>query len=292
MIKSCFVIPIYPPHYHYLCSYEYRLPSDKDFDVYLILSFFDDKTMLPKSNKYNVIVLEEYLDKDFIQSIVDKKSIITFKKYFALEKLYKKYKYITAVDAEIEFKNIHNIYESFDDISKRRAVFGAPISPVNNFYDLALKVNKTSGMFFKNNFEIAILKNKTLDFTLFFWFSDIPVYDCHIIPLFLDYINFSNYKTFVDKINFFVFDYISYVYYCMIYYDWKIINIRDYNILRNWSLEGCSLEVYNSIIKQTNFKLYWINHCYYIPNDETKDIVLTYHIDRDENHVLAQMPNI
>ena len=113
-------------------------------------------------------------------------------------------------------------------------------------------------------YNIEELKNKTCGLTHYFWFSDIPIYDTKIASEFFEFINFENYETFVNKLTWWVFDYIPYIYYCVLYKGYDLINLKEYGIMRNWSMESMPIETYfeinekcsrllNQIVITTNF---------------------------------------
>ena len=113
MNKASFIIPVYPPHYHYLDFLSKINDTQLDFDIILVLSYRTDFYELEKCNYkgYSVIILEDYIDKAYINDVINKKIIITFKKFYALNLLKNKYLYCAVVDSEIEFVNINNVFE-------------------------------------------------------------------------------------------------------------------------------------------------------------------------------------
>jgi hypothetical protein len=280
---SCFIIPVYPPHFHFLSF----LNDTNNVDIYIVLSYKNDYNILQTYNykNYKTIILEDYLTPDTINNIIAKNVIITFKKYFGLELLYKKYDYIAIIDSEVKFKNTDNIYNLFKEYCNNKQILGANIKKDNRFYNMAQDINISSSMFF-NDKEIDILKNITNNFNFYFWFSDIPIYDCKYIGDYLIYINFNDYIAFINKINFYVFDYISYIYYMILNDNYSVIDISNYDISRNWSLEGCNYDIYNKVVTNIKYVPLWIiDYCY--TDNINKNIILTYHIDRGSNHVLA-----
>ena len=115
MNKTCFIIPIYPPHYNYL-TFLNNQPDDLEFDIYLILSYKKDLIELEElgyDKKYKTIVIEDYLNASIINDVLNRpiegQGIITFKKYFALLLLKDKYNYLATCDAEIEFVSYKSV---------------------------------------------------------------------------------------------------------------------------------------------------------------------------------------
>ena len=276
--KVAFVIPVHPPHYEYL-NFLDSLPNNLDFDIYFILSYSEDLDMLKSydfNEIYNVILLEEKFDRDFITNIINSRTIITFKKYYAINMLKNRYEYIAAVDSEIQFVSIDNVYEKFKNHCDKKEIFGASLN--GNRLEIAKDIMEHSSIFFQKNIEE--LKNKTYGLTHYFWFSDIPIYDTKIASKFLEFINFENYETFVNKLSWWVFDYIPYIYYCVLYNDYNLINLKEYDIMRNWSMESMPIETYFEINKKLSHNPLWLIHDVYNENNhriKKDDIIMTYH---------------
>jgi hypothetical protein len=278
-MKSCFVIPTYPFHYNYL-SFLDDLPEDIDFDIYFVLSFHSDLEELKKtshSRLYKTIVLEDHLSADLIRKIIDKKIIVTFKKYYALNILKKEYDYLATCDSEIKFVDNKNITDKFKMFCDNKKIIGASVSYGSQNIDLAIDINKESTKFFDYN---AIEKISD-GFRFYFWFSDIPIYDSRILIKYLDYIKFSDYEKFIDSIDWYFFDYISYGYYCLIYEGYEKINTMDYGIGRNWSLESIDFSIYEKVLNDIKYKPLWLIHNTWKENEEKlgDEIILAYHLN-------------
>jgi len=282
---ACFIIPVYPPHFHYLSF----LNDNNNIDIYLILSYKNDYNILQTYNykNYKTIILEDYLTTDTINNIIAKNVIITFKKYFGLELLYKKYEYIAIIDSEVKFKNTNKIYNLFKNYCDNKIILGTNIKKDNKFYNMVKDININSSMFFTIT-DLNILKDKTNDFNFYFWFSDIPIYDCKYVSNYLNYIKFNDYISFINLTNFYVFDYVSYIYYMIIYCNYTLVDISKYNIERNWSLEGCKRDIYEKVVTDIKYAPLWIiDYCY--TDNINENIILSYHIDRRQDHVLAHI---
>jgi len=279
--KACFAIPIHPPHYIYLNVFE-KLPVNLDFDIHLVLSFKSDLDELNSLNikpNYSVTVLEDYLSVDFIHELIDKRIIITFKKYFILNMKKHQYDYIGVVDSEIDFINTDNVYNKFKLFCNNKKFVGSTVTSANPNLCLVQNINRASAVFYDQD----KISNITTDFRFYSWFSDIPIYDTKILIEFLDYIQFENYKEFCKKIEWAVFDYIPYIFYCVLFKDYKLINIHDFGIQRNWSLESMPYTTYLEIISKINYQPLWIIHNVCLDNREAmKEIILTYHRNNGE----------
>jgi len=285
--KVAFIIPVYPPHYGYL-NFLNDLPDDLDFDIYFILSYREDFDILKSHNLnpvYETILLDEELNHSFISSMIDSRVIIMFKKLYAINLLKDQYEYIAAVDSETEFISVNNVYEKFKQFCDNKKIYG---SSVNGSRGRGLKeIIEYSALFFEDNIEE--LKSKTCGLTHYFWFSDIPIYDTKIASEFLEFIDFKNYEKFVNRVCWWVFDYISYVYYCILYKDYQLVDLRDHGINRNWSMESMPIETYFEVIKKLSYKTMWLIHDAYHDNKhliEKDDILMTYHRNDGRTHLM------
>ena len=280
--KVCFLIPVYPRDYNFL-NFLNTLP-DINFDIILILSYYSDYQLLESLNYkkvYKVLVLEDFLKQEYITKLIDDKIIITFKKYFGLNKYKDTYKYLATIDSEVRFININNIYEKFDMFFNNRKIYGG----LGEFHkDLAYKINYSSSSIFNSSEQNKIEKG-THNFLLYFWFSDIPVYESNTLKEFLNYISYTDNETFTSKLNCYIFDYIPYVYYLYLYHNFELVNINQYNITRAWSLESMPFTTYTKIKDTLDYKPMWLIENTYNENKEVlNDIILVYHLNDGRYH--------
>lgn len=293
--KSCFIIPIWPPHYHYLTFLD-GLSSDLDFDIYLVLSYHADLHLLDSLNYnkiYKTIVIEDFLDSNTIDGILKKnvvnQGIITLKKYIALDILKNNYKYLCTVDSEIDFVSVENVSEKFKEFCEKKIIIGSTVGSerqvTNPFYvmpqsellKVVEKINDECLTIFSKETEQQI-RNKISN-KFYFWFSDIPVYDSELLIDFFKFINFNKntYYEFSKKLNFYVFDFICYAYFCILYKDYKILDVKEYGINRNWSLESMPYDVYLEVLKLNYNPMCLIYNTYIENKEKIKNIILAYH---------------
>lgn len=282
MNQSAFIIPVYPPHYNFL-DFINKLNDNLEFDIIFVLSFKSDLIELLKYNYkkiYKVIVLENYIQKSFIEMIINKKIIITFKKYFGLNLIKTQYKYCATVDSEIEFINTNNIFEKFKTFCNNKKIIGSSINTNDFRHKLIKDINESSSIYFKNTENYNKLINITNNFDMYFWFSDIPIYDMSYITEFFEFINFNDYNKFIEKTSWHIFDYIPYAYFVILFKDYTFINIKDYGLTRDWSLESMPIKTYKQVIDKTNYRPLWLIYNTYNENKhsiENNDIILIYH---------------
>lgn len=294
IMNVSFLIPVHPPHYPFL-DFLHKLDDTvaqsgmvQDFDIFLILSYHSDLLELQKNNYKNckTIVLEDYMIKSTIDTIINRNIIVTYKKFFALNIVKDKYKYCATVDSEIEFINIKNIYEKFQLFCDKKQIIGSIVAKDNSFeYQLIQQINVESASFFlQNHLHYKKLQELTYNFDFYSWFSDIPIYDMSYIDEFFDYIQFHH-ENFINKLSFYVFDYVSYVFYVLLFKNYSLLNVRNYDIQRNWSLECMPIQTYYTIKEKMNYHPLWLIQKAYNEKDENKenDIILIYHRDAGRN---------
>jgi hypothetical protein len=258
-----------------------------DFDIYIILSFHSDIELLNNYNykNPNIICLEDHFNKDYIQNVIDKNVIVTFKKFFGLRCLTnKQYEYCATVDSEIEFINTLNTYDKFKNFCNNKRVVGSDISnsPHN---ELLTNINvKSAALFLNNESHYNQLKTFTKNFSLYFWFSDIPIYDMSVVPDFLNYIRFD--YNFIDGIDWHCFDYVPYIYYVCLFKNYTIVNCMDFEIQRCWSLESMPINTYLDVVEKINYKPLWVIANTYLENKEllNDEIIMIYHINDGRYH--------
>jgi hypothetical protein len=215
-----FIIPIHPPYYHYIYDLIKKLnTSDIHIDIFLVFSSQNDFNLFQMKTDINPIIINEPLNTN---------SIVTFKKFYGLKQLIEsKYEYFICCDAEIDiiFQNFtnENIHEKINNIFNNKKIYGG----ISN-EPLVNKILSSSAKLFTNNY--TNLQNITKNFSLYFWWSDLPVYKrTHLF----DFFQTINY----DNINFHHFDYIIYQYYLILNHNFLIINITTLIDIR-WSLEN------------------------------------------------------
>jgi hypothetical protein len=293
--KSCFIIPVWPPDYHYL-SFLNDIPYNSDFDIYLILSYHNDLVLLESLNFnkiYKVIIIEDYLDSSIINNILKNttvnQGIITLKKYIALDILKDKYSYLCTVDSEIDFVSFKNINEKFKSFCENKVIIGSTVDSEravsNPFYvipqpellKVVNKINDESLTVFNNETRNEI-RNKISN-NFYFWFSDLPVYDSKILTNFFNFINFNinTYYEFSKKLNYYIFDFICYAYYCILYENYETLDIKSYGINRNWSLESMPYDTYLDVLKIGYKPMSLIYNTYLENKEKINDIILIYH---------------
>lgn len=261
-----FVIPIHPPHYHFIYNFINKLKINNiQINIYLVFSNDADYDQFTMKNEINPIICNPFKTN----------SIVTYKKFFGLKHLANSnYDYIICCDSEIDilcpyFTN-ENINNKIKQIFDNKQIYAGDC---NNSY--TIDVTKTCALIYPENYEY--LKQITNDFMLYFWWSDLPVYRREDIGPFFNIINY-------DNIVSTQFDYIIYQYYLILYHDFKIINTTSITQL-NWSLELLltnNIDILNGLIN-IKYGFSWVTKDFYNLNStfiESQKGFLIYHLDR------------
>ena len=304
MNKVAFVIPIYPKDYTYL-SFLCNLSTEKEFDIILVLSYHVDKELLysgnfeqsksnNKKNKYTInelpspsnitkiYVLEDFFPTSFIDKMINKKMYPTFKTYFALEQLVKEkseYEYIACTDCEITFKNTTGVYDKFSNFFKQKKILGASVSNQFDQYNASYRIVSESAAFFTEE-EQVILREKTNNYSFYSWFSDIPLFDMKDVDAFLRVIKFYNHEEWLENNTWFVFTVIPYYHYLVLNKGFELIDTKNYDIPREWSMETATLRTYIRVIERCPYTPMWVVDEIYSSDPIFSNIVMTNHTDR------------
>lgn len=281
--KIALLIPIYERDYHYLNGIFTDILNNLDkvkFDIIFILTYKKDVQMFNEEiKKYTginpneliflkIIVLENYISLDQIQKLLNNQIIIIYKKLFSMylltieNKKTNNYKYIWNIDSEIRFNNFDNFEETSEQFCKKKILYAG--HNIGNDFIINNSIN-----FFNKEEQKKLEKIKSL----YYWYSEIPINDMEILPSFLSYINITDFDYFIKSFNWFTFDYIVYINYCYLYYDYKIIKINCSN-----SMESIYLNNFKKIEQQID--IHWTNTINYNIVKNNKKYHLIYHLDR------------
>ena len=256
------LIPIHPPHYQFVYDLLNKLKAnDIHIDIHLVFSKQADCDKFAMKNEIHPIICTPFYTF----------SVVTHKKFFGLKHLCNsKYDYIICCDSEIDIicdnftnENIHSkIHQIFDN---KKIYCG----------EIGTKIMEKSAELFPEKYEY--LKNITQNFTLYSWWSDLPVYRRADIKPFLDMIK-------CDNMVWEHFDHIIYQYYLILYHNFEIVNTTPITNLQ-WSLEKLSTNDSNVLngLQNINYGFSWSNKKFYDLNTtfvESQKGFLIYNLDR------------
>ena len=247
-----FVIPIHPPHYHYI----YNLIEKYEFnciDIFLIFSNISHYEMFDHKHRIIPIIIPENIHTN---------NIVTYKKFYALQYhlMNTSYDSFIVCDSEIslvyENFNIPNVLQKINNFFNNKLIYGG---------DVQHEIDKEK------------ILNITNNYTLYSWWSEIPYYKRDHLEDFFNKINYNN-------INWFHFDHSIYTHYLLLYHNFNIVNLTNIIGIR-WSLESYYTDDINNlfILNDHKYQFSWATIRLF---DRFKDFfinngtLLLYHLDR------------
>jgi len=298
--ESCFCIPIFRDHFSFLEKNDRSegvIPSFlkyfKEEKLFLVFSDIQEAEDCKKNiiSKYNTTQIESIIhnnsflnfDKD---SHAHMGSIITRKKFFGLHHIYNNtnYKYVAAIDKDVEFIRYKDIDKCFNEFYERKTVFTTCSSldvvklVANGIFneEILLRLPKI------NNLKNII--NNADGSVNYFWFNDIPIYEKN---LFLEFYEKIKDLTICNRL---IFDYNFYMYFLLSENIFKLFKLKeDLNEKNNFLYTALSLledQNRGSLKDIKKFKLYfdyiktsWLK----FPISEKEGgagVFLKFHVDR------------
>jgi len=221
--------------------------------------------------------MKEYITPIIIKEPINKNSIITFKKFYALKELMlSSFEYFIVCDSEIDIiiENFtkDNILQKINNIFSNKILYGGKVDNLD-----LIDINKTCSSLFPNDLEK--LSNITENYTLYSWFSDLPVYRREDLSDFFNKINYTN-------ILYRHFDHLIYQFFLLLNKQFTIINITPITKLK-WSLELLITNdntICNNLLKE-GYGFGWCSNTFYNMNksflDNNSKTFLIYHLDRN-----------
>jgi len=271
-----FIIPIHPPFYHYIYKLIHKIKNNNiHIDMFLVFSSHSDYADFNMKGAVKPII---------IAGPINTKSIAVFKKFYGLHKMKNTaYDYFICCDAETDIvvKNFTdvNINKMIENIFNKKKIYAGNVSDDNFF----LNINRVSANLFGHNQEK--LRLSTRNFSLYCFWSDIPVYRRADMGNFFKMIN---YNSVIYNIVWEHFEHVIYQYYLILRCDFKIVNITPHTGIRG-SLE--KLNVQPNTLKALSALEYgfgWIPCSAYIRRPgyfNSKNTFIIYHLNRAwENH--------
>lgn len=265
MTTACTLVPIHPPKFNYAYNLlDSHIANCNDSLYFIFTNEFEKNLFLKylpvdKINKFSSIILD--------QSLINYKNIITVKKFYGIDILSKTYQYIAIFDSETLFVKPMNNYLVYEQIDKSRIFKGNKRESTSHLKDLARYMG------YDQNEKLI---KETENFTQYWWFNEICVYESENFKEFYDwYKAHKNYELMQNKFE--CFDY-------LIYSIWLICN-KEYYIKKympNIICKGAMIETnYSDDATSYAFESFQdrnINH------QSIPHIKVQIMIDRDINH--------
>jgi hypothetical protein len=270
------IVPVHTGKLGYVINIYNSFIKNKDYcDLYLVFTNEEEKNSISlylDDNHYNSIIIPNNINHDVIKY---KNIFATFKKFYGLEYIIKyNYKYSMCIDCDSEILNLSNISSVCYNFCQNKKIYGNIVIDDKGI----LKINNYC-LFFLRDSSKKVINNKKIIKNIFFWFSQIPIYDMSLADKFLNFINFKNenYNEIINLLNWHSFEYIVYIYYCVLFHNYEIIDLSIYGININWSLELNLNSNIMKILELNNININWQSPNNLIDLDKHNII---YHIDR------------
>ena len=271
MNKITFLVPIYPPHFKYAENIiktwqKYKL--DTQSDIWFI--FTNDEEHAEFRDWNNSIVLPAEF------RIFENRGIINIKKLYAIQQLKDKYDYICVLDSETEFLKNVNLLDICDNYFNKRELYGNLVYEEGR--ERTEKIKAACKEYFYQYENIELLNT---DFYL--WFNQPCIYKTDNIDDFLEKIDFRNN---LSKLRWEDFDYYLYMYYLLLFRDFKIVDI---GIDSNYGI--CETSEAFLTFRNNNYLKANIYMCSKSMVDlfNNPNLFLAIHVDRDINWIIRLM---
>ncbi len=268
MSNVAFICPVYDMKNHFELAfnlYKSKIENEIKNDFYFIFSNIEQK------DKFEKMIKSEFPNDDFEYLITTDEinkceAKVGAKKFFALESLMYKYKYIIITDCEALFIRNCDFDSLAEEIWNNKTMLNSNKSP--NGYFTMRKCFRAMGLYHNKK-----LREDTGNFKYNFWFNELQVYKCEYLPDFFKWLELHN----KDKVynTWACFEY--YVFYAYLLLE-KDIHLKKYNYK---SLNGINEVLYSFPIKEQKEILKNMNFHWTSSKDAiNENIVMLYHLDR------------
>lgn len=216
MKKNVFVVPTYVHHFEY--AYKLRDSFSKfnyNSDLLFVLSNSRECEIFEEGESKKCFLMDNFTRG------ADYRGIITIKKFQGLESAHSLgYEYAIVLDCETVFTKQFDALEASKYLSQTKKVY----SSTTNHYVL-IDVNKSASMFFDAE-EQEKLRIITNDFREYFWFNNLAFYDLSFFDKFMNKMYKGDASQFYSKMSSAHFDHTIYIYYCLLYENYELVNLN------------------------------------------------------------------
>ena len=268
MKKIAFLVPIYPPHFKYaqniIKTWETTQLNEQS-DIWFIFTNEEEK------EKYGEWQNSIILPKEF--RVFENRGIINIKKIYGIKQLKNQYEYIIVLDAETEFVKNIDLLDICNNYFEKKELYG------NLVYEEGRKRTEKIKVACKEYF--YKYKNvKLLDSNFYLWFNQPCIYKASNIDDFLEKID---YKNNITKLRWEDFDYYLYMYYLILFENFKIVDI---GIDSNYGI--CETDESFLTFRNNNYLKSNVYMCSKAIIDifDNPKLFLIIHIDRDVNWIV------
>ncbi len=175
-----------------------------------------------------------------------------FKKLYGLDYVAKieRYDYALALDSEIDLLDLSDIHEICIRICAKKEIYGC-----QSDWPFANTINNRCQNFLARNF----IDCSVIDRSIYFWWSQLPVYDLKIVGPFLNDIGMADLDGILGGLSWSCFENIIYLYYCVVSHGYKLVKLDDFDIILNNSLENNLSAEVMALLEQSGVYIYWQN---------------------------------
>lgn len=237
MRKSCTLIPIHRPKFNYALTCLSSFVKYSKNDIYFIFSNqmeFNEFNNLTNI-KFGYIILPE--------NLINYRNQITTKKFYGLEYLVKNYEYVGVFDCEVEFIRDFDSDLIYEDIFMLKTLKSNTSDNGGNLIRKCAEFMKLS--------DNEQLINETQNYTQYWWFNEIPVYETSSFIKFLVWLRTNvNYNTILNEWACFDF---------LLYSIWLICfnNFTIKNFINNKKFWWGAIESNKDDVVSNEFNSYW-----------------------------------
>lgn len=271
MKKSCILAPVHRPKFDFARRFieSYNEHFD-DNDLYIMFTTENDlgdfKGMFPKL-KYQSIVYKH--GKILSNNPASEKKLLGVKWLFDNTD----YERVAFIDVDSMFFRHVDYDELFQQYISNKKIYGHHVKKTTGISS----INGNCLRFFQPE-DSEFIKKEMNDFSVYFWFNEIPIAEKNTFLEFADYINLEENAS---KFTNYDFDYILYAYYLMIKNHMNLV-VSDYEIKDDkGSLVETQKTLPENIFKDEYNKMnpMWI--CRKISDDDMKNTFMMVHVDRN-----------
>lgn len=268
MKKIAFLVPIYPPHFKYaqnIIKTWKTTQLNEQSDIWFIFTNEEEK------EKYGEWKNSIILPKEF--RVFENRGIINIKKIYGIKQLKNQYEYIIVLDAETEFVKNIDLLDICNNYFEKKELYGNLVYEEGR--ERTEKIKAACKEYFYKYKNV-----KLLDSNFYLWFNQPCIYKASNIDDFLEKID---YKNNITKLRWEDFDYYLYMYYLILFENFKIVDIgidSNYGILET---DESFLTFRNNNYLKSN--VYMCSKAIIDIFDNPK-LFLIIHIDRDVNCIV------
>lgn len=275
-MSSCIMAPIHSGRGHFDYGLRYVKSYNEYFadnNVFLVFSNNEEKENYKKISqnlKYRSIVCTEQL---YCTKPISQKKIFGVNYIFNNTEFDK----VGVTDVDVVFIKSLNYDELFQKSVDKKVIY---VSKSSN-KGIIEKVGREAAKIFFSPQDYKKLEEITENFSLYFWFNDIPIYEKKYFKEFLSYINYDKK---VKELLYTTFDYILYIWYLLLKDLVKFDHIEVNNIRAQIQDKGSFLEAQQYIDENffkeafMKYKPMWIVN--QIEDNLMPNVFMKLHVDR------------